>query len=443
KTEVKNDVKYYTFNLNKLKQELSSQIQYVVPSFGIDHDVPFRFNLEGLEDLPVKKTETKTETVTEEIDFETVEEEDSSLKKDETKVKQKGEKGEKEVEYEVTYKNGEETKREVKNENVIKDAVNKIILIGTKTTDSNKKPETEVKEEKDIESIDFKTDKKNDNSLEKGKTKVKQKGKKGEKKLIYEVTYKNGEKIDRKLEKETEKKNTVNKIVADGTKKKDEGEDKKLKNGTYDITAKARNADSDGPSSAAGFISEDAQIIIKDRNVKLKIGVPENDMSTIEGIQAESKKGKTQTKDNVKYYTFNLNELKEELSAQVQYAVPQFNIDHDVPFRFILEGLDEIPEFNDETEGKSTYETPKEEEDSKKEKSQDDSKVKPKEDPKTTKITPDKEYYINYTIKHEDGIQDSVANDFFTNKGILLEKDNKTYVQMTITEGDMVSDLKN
>src|SRR5699024_1266687 len=102
------------FNLNKLKQELSSQIQYVVPSFGIDHDVPFRFNLEGLEDLPVKKTETKTETVTEEIDFETVEEEDSSLKKDETKVKQKGEKGE-------------------------KDAVNKIILNRTKTTDYNKK----------------------------------------------------------------------------------------------------------------------------------------------------------------------------------------------------------------------------------------------------------------------------------------------------------------
>src|SRR5699024_5390357 len=231
KTEVKNDVKYYTFNLNKLKQELSSQIQYVVPSFGIDHDVPFRFNLEGLEDLPVKNTETKTETVTEEIDIETGEEEDSSIKKDETKVKQKGEKGEKEVEYEVTYKNGEETKREVKNENVIKDAVNKIILIGTKTTDSNKKPETEVKEEKDIESIDFKTDKKNDNSLEKGKTKVKQKGKKGEKKLIYEVTYKNGEEIDSKLEKETVKKNKLNKIVAVGTKEKDEGEDKKLKNG--------------------------------------------------------------------------------------------------------------------------------------------------------------------------------------------------------------------
>src|SRR5699024_11962855 len=96
------------------------------------------------------------------------------------------------------------------------------------------------------------------------------KRKKGEKKLIYEVTYKKGEEIDRKLEKETVKKNPVNKIVAVGTKEKDEGEDKKLKNGTYDITAKAMNADSDEPSGAAGFISEDAQIIIKDGNVKLK-----------------------------------------------------------------------------------------------------------------------------------------------------------------------------
>src|SRR5690625_5537438 len=67
----------------------------------------------------------------------------------------------------------------------------------------------------------------------------------------------------------------------------------------------------------------------------------------------------------------------------------------------------------------------------------------PTKDTKTTKITPDKAYEIDYTIKHENGVQDSVANDFFTNKGILLEKDDKTYVQMTITEGDMVKDLKN
>src|SRR5699024_772971 len=46
----------------------------------------------------------------------------------------------------------------------------------------------------------------------------------------------------------------------------------------------------------------------------------------------------------------------------------------------------------------------------------------PTKDSKTTEITPDKAYEINYTIKHENGLQNSVANDFFTNKGILLEK---------------------
>src|SRR5699024_3581100 len=67
----------------------------------------------------------------------------------------------------------------------------------------------------------------------------------------------------------------------------------------------------------------------------------------------------------------------------------------------------------------------------------------PNKDSKTTEITPDKAYEINYTIKHENGLQNSVANDFFKNKGILLEKDDKTYVQMTITTDDMVIDLNN
>ena len=57
-------------------------------------------------------------------------------------------------------------------------------------------------------------------------------------------------------------------------------------------------------------------------------------------------------------------------------------------------------------------------------------------------LKPDKAYKINYTIKQEDGIKDSVANDFFTNTGILLVKDGKTYLQMAIENGDMVKDLK-
>src|SRR5699024_1000771 len=184
-------------------------------------------------------------------------------------------------------------------------------------------------------------------------------------------------------------------------------------------------------------------IIVKDGEFKLRIGVPESDVATVEGLQVEGNEGKTYTENGVKYYTFNLNEIKEELSSRVQYSAPDFGIvDHDVPFRFILEGLDAIPELDNEIEDKPTPIKDEEGDDFEKEKSQDDSK-KSKDKPKTTKITPDKEYYIDYTIKHENGVQDSVANEFFTNKGILLVKDNKTYVHMTITEGDMVKDLKN
>ncbi len=58
-------------------------------------------------------------------------------------------------------------------------------------------------------------------------------------------------------------------------------------------------------------------------------------------------------------------------------------------------------------------------------------------------LSPDKAYEIDYVIKHEDGIQDSIANDFFTGKAILLEKDGKTYAQLTITSGEMIKELKN
>src|SRR5690625_5656984 len=57
-------------------------------------------------------------------------------------------------------------------------------------------------------------------------------------------------------------------------------------------------------------------------------------------------------------------------------------------------------------------------------------------------ITPDKAYEVDYTIKHEDGINESVADGFFEKPGILLEEDGKTYIQMTVTRGEMVKRFK-
>src|SRR5699024_3083278 len=77
--------------------------------------------------------------------------------------------------------------------------------------------------------------------------------------------------------------------------------------------------------------------------VEITIGVPNGDMATIDGIQIEDKEGKVEEKDDITYYTFALDELKKELHSQVQYSVPAIGLEHDVPFRFILEGLDELP----------------------------------------------------------------------------------------------------
>lgn len=70
--------------------------------------------------------------VTKSIDYETEKIETDSLYEGQTKVKQKGEKGEKELTYSVTYINGEETDRELISEVVTKEPVKKIVLVGTK-----------------------------------------------------------------------------------------------------------------------------------------------------------------------------------------------------------------------------------------------------------------------------------------------------------------------
>lgn len=533
--------------------------------YGMDHPVELNFNTNSLKIVklsPVK--EVKTETIKEDIDFETIKEDDDSLEKGKTKVKQEGQKGSKEVEYEVTYTDGKETNREpTGEENIIKEPVNKIILKGTKNSkpeapnkgESSKKPSKPTKEDlidgiylkdgvyelnytvdhdgddfskhfiqpatltvkndktqlkfkhKDIgfineialpngqvnivnedqeeqtrvvsfdiknnlsetvnmslkmvygmthpvnlnfdldfvkddnkekskteiktetEKIKFETVKKKDDSLEKGKTKVKQKGQKGSKEIEYKVTYKNGEEIDREPTGEEKIiKEPVDKIVLVGTK----GKEEKLKDGTYNITAKAMHETKEEPSAAAQFINEEAKLIVKNNNVKLQITVPESDMASIDGIQVEKKEAKINKKGKETKYTFNLDEIKTELDSKVQYSVPSLNMEHDVPFRFILEDIpsdlydvEESDEFNPNprlsNDGSIDKEVPK------------------KED----LITPDKVSEINYTIKEENGIKDSIANDFFTNKGILLEKGDKMYVQMTITEGDMVKSLKN
>ena len=79
----------------------------------------------------------KTETYTEEIDFEVVREKTNELYSGSTKVKTAGQKGTKEVTAEITYVDGARTGKSIVSTKVIKKPVNKVILVGTKTRSSS------------------------------------------------------------------------------------------------------------------------------------------------------------------------------------------------------------------------------------------------------------------------------------------------------------------
>lgn len=86
---------------------------------------------EGL-DVQLVKVEVKEEIAKEAITFDVVEQTDDTLDESVEQIKQDGVTGEKEVAYEVIYKNGKEVSRSVKNSKVITEPVNKIIVQGTR-----------------------------------------------------------------------------------------------------------------------------------------------------------------------------------------------------------------------------------------------------------------------------------------------------------------------
>ena len=116
-----------------------------------------------------------------------------------------------------------------------------------------------------------------------------------------------------------------------------------IKDGDYDITAKALNKDTDEKSGAAGFINEEAKLSIQDGEVEFTITIPDNEMAEIKGLQVEDIEPKVKEDDEARYMTYKLDSLESELSAQVQYEVPSLEMNHDVSFKFVLEGLDELP----------------------------------------------------------------------------------------------------
>lgn len=83
-------------------------------------------------DIAIRRVTVKEETETEAVKFKTNIDYDNTIEAGKTKTVTKGQNGEKEVTYTVTYEDDEEVNREVLEENIITEATNEELIIGSK-----------------------------------------------------------------------------------------------------------------------------------------------------------------------------------------------------------------------------------------------------------------------------------------------------------------------
>lgn len=216
--------------------------------------------------------------------------------------------------------------------------------------------------------------------------------------------------------------------------------------GDHAIKAISLKKDSDDPSGAAGFINEKAVLKIVDGKAILVITVPHNEMAEVTGIQIEGTKATVTEDAAAKYMAFPLETIKAELNAQVQYEVPAIDMKGDEPFRFILEGLQEIPVVEEEPEEPEEDPAPEQPEEPAKPENpeptkpeqptepEDDNEADQEKENVDSEFAPDEAYTITYK-------SDIPLERYFHNPAALLYKDGKAYIQIVGNMGQYVDYL--
>ena len=108
-------------------------------TLGKDDEISARVEtqLKDGQKIIIKRITYKTEKRTETVPYGTTEEKTSSLSSGQTKVKQEGQNGEKEVTYKVKYADGKKVSEKALSEKITKNAVNEVVLVGTAGNDSS------------------------------------------------------------------------------------------------------------------------------------------------------------------------------------------------------------------------------------------------------------------------------------------------------------------
>src|SRR5699024_8478044 len=157
--------------------------------------------------------------------------------------------------------------------------------------------------------------------------------------------------------------------------------------------------------------------------------------------------------------TFELDQLDSIINAYVEYQAPfqgdvfEGNADFRISFdkdsvekskKSLKPGIDAEQDADKDSDKNKDGDKSDEKDNGKQESDQNkDNKKGTKQEKKSDQLVPDKAYEINYTIMHEDGNKPSISDEFFKKPAKLFEKDGKIYLQMTIMNGDMISELSN
>lgn len=239
-----------------------------------------------------------------------------------------------------------------------------------------------------------------------------------------------------------------------------------LEDGYYFLHVKYLHASEDKGSAMTRYLGD--KVFLSVKKDRYELTVPVLNHETVTKLIVDGKdpvETKVDRANNLRYETFQLEDLSLELVAFTEYQTPFNGGIHygKADFRIVIDetGISEAnasdkPGANLEEE--PTKEEPKNPEQGKGDKSEDKPSEKPNEKPnekpsekpsdKPAKdeqdfLKPDVVYTVQYDILHSDGKNPSVADQFFVKPGILLEKAGEKYLQVAVQNGEMIKGLRN
>lgn len=238
-----------------------------------------------------------------------------------------------------------------------------------------------------------------------------------------------------------------------------------LEQGSYQIDASYIRDDSDDPSAMGNYLENTLFLTVKENKTEVTITV--NDDQTVTKLQIDGKDATEKVVDGHKRYeTFTFDSLASIVDAYVEYQAPFGDSIHygDAAFRISLdeESIQSadasekpgstIDEDKDEDKNEEDKNEDKDEDQNEEDTDVDDNKDTDKDtdkdnnkDENQDKVTtsqPDKAYEIDYIIKHATENKVSAADSFFKNPAYLLYKNDEKYLQLTVTNSDMIKSLK-